>query len=162
MGEDKETKDLAIEVENLKKKKLIQDGKRNNAHENWESLIESESKLNKELEQEQSIFYEQGRMQHLKSDEREQKSRDKQRTGNRLKQIEAELLAKQHELVDHQKRIIELSQQQDQRAKSYEQIKNEKNKYVNLIQSASQKREELKEKLRILANEIEVLQQRLC
>merc|ERR1711881_741725 len=46
-------------------------------------------------------------------------------------------------------------------AKKYEQIKNEKNKYVNLIQSSSQKREELKDKLRILANEIEVLQQRL-
>ena len=159
--EEKETRDLTAEVESLKRKKLNEENRTQEEKRAWENLIETTAKLSKEQEQERSICYEQGRMQHLKSDEREQKSREKQRAVNRLKQVEMELASKQHELVDNQKRSRELALQQEQSAKVYEQIKNEKNKYVNSIQSASQKREEIKHKLRNSANEIEVLQQRL-
>ena len=42
-------------------------------------------------------------------------------------------------------------------AKLYDVIKNERNKCVNLIQTSTQKAAEMKEKIKILQNEIEIL-----
>ena len=42
-------------------------------------------------------------------------------------------------------------------AKLYDVIKNERNKCVNLIQTSTQKSAEMKEKIKILHNEIEIL-----
>merc|ERR1740130_2339177 len=39
----------------------------------------------------------------------------------------------------------------------YDVVKNERNKYVNLIQSSSQALAEMKEKIKILQNEVEIL-----
>merc|ERR1712048_894002 len=108
-------------VDALKRKKMNEDNNTKEAKQAWESLIETTNKLNKEQEQERAICYEQGRMLHLKSDEREQKAREKQRAVNRLKQVEKELAAKQHELVDSQKRARGLQIQQENSAKTYEQ-----------------------------------------
>jgi chromosome segregation ATPase len=158
---EKERRNLDIEVKVLSKRKESEEMNVRVERDAWDQILENIGKLSKEQEQARTLVYEQGRMHHLKSDEREQKSRDVQRAKNRLKQVEREEKAKDLELKNHKKRSSELGQEQDDFAKRYEQIKNEKNKYVNLIQSSSQKREELKEKLRLLANEIEVLQQRL-
>ena len=42
-------------------------------------------------------------------------------------------------------------------AKLYDVIKNERNKCVNLIQTSTQKAAEMKEKIKMLQNEIEIL-----
>ena len=42
-------------------------------------------------------------------------------------------------------------------AKHYEVIKTERNKMVNLIQTSTQKAAEMREKIKILQNEIEIL-----
>ena len=42
-------------------------------------------------------------------------------------------------------------------AKLYDVIKNERNKCVNLIQTSTQKAAEMREKIKILQNEIEIL-----
>lgn len=42
-------------------------------------------------------------------------------------------------------------------AKLYDVIKNERNKCVNLIQASTQKAAEMKEKIKILQNEVEIL-----
>ena len=42
-------------------------------------------------------------------------------------------------------------------AKLYDIIKNERNKCVNLIQTSTQKAAEMREKIKILQNEIEIL-----
>lgn len=122
---EKETRDLMNEVEALKKKKMTEENNTANQKLQWEDLIETINKLSKEVEQERSICYEQGRMQHLKSDEREQKSREKQRAMNRLKQIEKDLASKCHELGDAKKRALELQTRQENSAKQYEQIKSD-------------------------------------
>ena len=44
-------------------------------------------------------------------------------------------------------------------AKMYNVIKNERNKCVNLIQTSTQRAGEMREKKKILHNEIEILQQ---
>ena len=158
---ESERKDLATEVENLKKKKLSEEAKATGEQEAWENLIETINKLSKEQEQERSVVNEQERILHMKSDEREMKAREVARAKARLKNILEDIQGADLESTDQKKRLKELNTSQDNFAKRYEQIKNEKNKYVNLIQSSSQKREELKAKLRIKKNEIEILQERL-
>ena len=39
----------------------------------------------------------------------------------------------------------------------YEEVKSDRNKYVNLIQNSSQDRAELKERIKIIENELEIL-----
>merc|ERR1711990_854044 len=69
-----------------------------------------------------------------------------------------ELKQKELTLHDHKKRCLEIQCKQDDFAKLYDVIKNEKNKYVHMIQSSTQKAAELRDKLRVLANEVEILQ----
>merc|ERR1711988_747415 len=51
----------------------------------------------------------------------------------------------------------EISQRQKEFCTMYEVVKNERNKYVAMIQSSSQHLSEMKEKLKILQNEVEIL-----
>lgn len=73
--------------------------------------------------------------------------------------------------MDTSKRLLEAQLQLKDSSTLYEVVKNERNKYVSLkllankqvnqIQSTSQKAAEMKEKIRILSNEIEILNQEL-
>merc|ERR1719163_1452014 len=55
------------------------------------------------------------------------------------------------------KKLQEISQRQKEFCTMYEVVKNERNKYVAMIQSSSQHLSEMKEKLKILQNEVEIL-----
>ena len=55
---------------------------------------------------------------------------------------------------DLTKRCNELSNRLKEFSALYEVVKNERNKYVNLIQSSSQALAEMREKIRILVNEV--------
>merc|ERR1712139_661879 len=55
------------------------------------------------------------------------------------------------------KKLQEISQRQKEFCTMYEVVKNERNKYVAMIQSSSQNLSEMKEKLKILQNEVEIL-----
>ena len=82
----------------------------------------------------------------------------KAREGTRIQQKERE--TRQHvrmkELVvlDLTKRCNEISNRLKEFSALYEVVKNERNKYVNLIQSSSQALAEMREKIRILGNEV--------
>merc|ERR1719207_78175 len=65
-----------------------------------------------------------------------------------MKQLEEDDLKKKHQ---------EISQRQKEFCTMYEVVKNERNKYVAMIQSSSQNLSEMKEKLKILQNEVEIL-----
>jgi chromosome segregation ATPase len=60
-------------------------------------------------------------------------------------------------ILDATKRSNEISNRLKEFSALYEVVKNERNKYVNLIQSSSQALAEMKEKIRILNNELEIL-----
>lgn len=60
-------------------------------------------------------------------------------------------------ITDHRKRLDELSGRLRDFARMYDVIKNERNKYMNLIQIAHQKIAEMTERTKILQNEIEIL-----
>merc|ERR1719248_540734 len=65
-----------------------------------------------------------------------------------MKQLEEDDLRKKHQ---------EFSQRQKEFCTAYEVVKNERNKYVAQIVSSSQQLSEMKEKLKILQNEVEIL-----
>lgn len=68
-----------------------------------------------------------------------------------------DLKTKQLQIQDHQKKNQEMQIKLKDFDKLYDVIKNERNKCVNLIQTSTQKSAEMKEKIKILQNEIEIL-----
>merc|ERR1712151_1271483 len=66
-------------------------------------------------------------------------------------------MGKQLEEDDLKKKHQEIIQKQKEFATMYEVVKNERNKYMTHIQKSSQHLSEMKEKLKILHNEVEIL-----
>ncbi|CAF1403142.1 unnamed protein product [Rotaria magnacalcarata] len=95
------------------------------------------------------------------SNEREQKCREKMKAKNRLQAVQEDLQRKRAEIHEHDKRIADLDVKLKEFAVMYDIIKNERNKCVNSIQINSQKSNEMKEKLKLLQNEIEILRTKL-
>jgi uncharacterized coiled-coil DUF342 family protein len=60
-------------------------------------------------------------------------------------------------IVDLSKKCNEVSNRLKEFSALYDVVKNERNKYVNLIQASSQALAEMKEKIKILLNEVEIL-----
>ncbi|XP_050405069.2 coiled-coil domain-containing protein 146 [Patella vulgata] len=155
---------------NLKKKKELQkeveQNKRALAQEKSLTAVEH-VKLEASAQEEQNLLYEQSdlrievveltRLAAIKADEREQKARDFMRAETRYHRAFEDLKTKQLQIQDHQKKYQEMQQKLKDFAKSYDVIKNERNKCVNLIQTSTQKAAEMKEKIKILQNEIEIL-----
>merc|ERR1719407_477075 len=84
----------------------------------------------------------------------------KQETLEKEKKEEHESIVqrmKELEEFDLKKKLQEISQRQKEFCTMYEVVKNERNKYVAMIQSSSQNLSEMKEKLKILQNEVEIL-----
>merc|ERR1712187_938547 len=89
--------------------------------------------------------------------QREKLARDAS-TAHRLSRETADEVAmKQLEEDDLKKKHQEISQKQKEFCTMYEVVKNERNKYMQHIQKSSQHLSEIKEKLKILQNEVEIL-----
>ncbi|CAF0766109.1 unnamed protein product [Adineta ricciae] len=95
------------------------------------------------------------------SNEREQKCREKMKAKARLESALEEKQRKTNEIYEHQKRIVDLEIQLKEFATMYDVIKNERNKCVNSIQVNHQKANEMREKIKLLENEIEILRTKL-
>nr|XP_046193569.1 coiled-coil domain-containing protein 146-like [Oncorhynchus gorbuscha] len=93
----------------------------------------------------------------IKADEREQKSRDRHRAEQRYHRIKQELRGKSLVIHELKKQNQEVQSRLGVFAKLYDNIKGDRNKCMNLIQMASQRTAEMREKFKILDNEIEIL-----
>ena len=89
--------------------------------------------------------------------EKETKSRDLTRARQRYKRIFEDLKIREIALLDNAKMTSEILQRLREYAQMYDVVKNERNKYVNMIQASTQRAAEMKEKVKILQNEIEIL-----
>lgn len=154
----KQRKYLTKEVEEGKRKLQHQQKMTSMEKVRYEEMLIEEERLLRRQEEERASLVELTRIRQIKEDEREHKSRDLVRATTRIKTISQEKKQRDLVLKDHRKRCEELATQQDEFAKLYDVIKNEKNKYVHLIQGSTQKASELRDKLRILSNEVEILQ----
>jgi len=153
----KKRKQLKLEVDEAKKKHAQQTVLSSVEQVKVEDLIMVEERLMKQQQDLRSTVVDFHRLAQIKADEREQKSRDFVRAEQRYHKSVKELKNKQLSLVDHNKKFIEVKVHLQEFAKLYNTIKNERNKCVNQIQSCTQKSVEMREKVRILANEIEIL-----
>ncbi|XP_077194180.1 coiled-coil domain-containing protein 146 isoform X2 [Paroedura picta] len=97
------------------------------------------------------------RMTQLKADEREQKSKDFLKAQLRLNNIITEIKTKDFEIREYKKKQKEIQRQMKEFAKMYDVIRHERNKLVNLVHTAHQKTAEMKERLKMLDNEREIL-----
>ncbi|XP_015270540.1 PREDICTED: coiled-coil domain-containing protein 146 [Gekko japonicus] len=97
------------------------------------------------------------RMTQLKADEREQKSKDFLKAQLRLNNIITEIKTKDFEIREHKKKKKEIQRQMKEFAKMYDIVRHERNKLVNLVHTAHQKTAEMKERLKMLDNEREIL-----
>ncbi|KAF1330773.1 hypothetical protein FI667_g4770, partial [Globisporangium splendens] len=89
--------------------------------------------------------------------QREMKAREAASALEAEKQTHQELKMKELVIFDLAKKWNETNNHLKEFSALYDVVKNERNKYVNLIQASSQALAEMKEKIKILHNEVEVL-----
>ncbi|XP_064633168.1 coiled-coil domain-containing protein 146-like [Lineus longissimus] len=146
--------------------KEVDQTKRALAQQNSLTAVE-QVKVEQSIAEEERLLYEQSdlrievveltRLAAIKADEREQKARDFMRAEMRFHRAVEDLKTKKLQIQDHQKKYQEMLMKLKEFAKLYDVIKNERNKCVNLIQTSTQKAAEMREKIKILQNEIEIL-----
>merc|ERR1719161_3369386 len=125
--------------------------------EEHESIVQSMEEMQKDLRNLKQ--QEQQWSNHFKflSSQREKIARDSSTAHRLCRETRDEVQMKELEEFDLKKKLQEISQRQKEFCTMYEVVKNERNKYVAMIQSSSQNLSEMKEKLKILQNEVEIL-----
>ena len=84
-------------------------------------------------------------------------ARESARINHKAHEAKEQVHVKEMIILDATKRSNEISNRLKEFSALYEVVKNERNKYVNLIQSSSQALAEMKEKIRILNNEVMIV-----
>lgn len=136
----------------LKQESLEKDKK-----EEYEAICQQMEEMQKELKSLKSE--EQHWAAHFKTlaSHREKLARDASLAHRLCRETADEVAMKQLEEDDLKKKHQEISQKQRAFCTMYEVVKTERNKYMTSIQKSSQHLSELKEKLKILQNEVEIL-----
>lgn len=99
----------------------------------------------------------QGKLLQVLSAQRDIVARDYTRMDFKEKEARKTVKMKELSVLDLTKRCTELSNRLKEFTALYEVVKNERNKFVSLLQSSTQAAAEMKEKIRILGNEVEIL-----
>ncbi|XP_019510693.1 PREDICTED: coiled-coil domain-containing protein 146 [Hipposideros armiger] len=122
-----------------------------------EQQLAEENKLLKEQETMQEVVFSLVRMTQAKIDEKEQKSKDFVKAQQRYTNIVKEIKAKDLEIRIHRKKQREIHRRLGEFAKLYDTVRNERNKFVNLLHKAHQQVNEIKERHKMSLNELEIL-----
>ncbi|KAM5204482.1 coiled-coil domain-containing protein 146 isoform 2-T2 [Hipposideros larvatus] len=122
-----------------------------------EQQLAEENKLLKEQETIQEVVFSLVRMTQAKIDEKEQKSKDFLKAQQRYTNIVKEIKAKDLEIRIHRKKQREIHRRLREFAKLYDTVRNERNKFVNLLHKAHQQVNEIKERHKMSLNELEIL-----
>jgi len=152
-------KELTHEVDNLKRTLVKQLNLTTAERKRIESSLSDERQLVLDLVEFRAALQEITRITSLKTIERDNKAREYLKAEMRFHKAREDMKAKQHAIEDAAKKTAEMQTRLREFAKMYNVIKNERNKCVNLIQTSTQRAGEMREKIKILHNEIEILQQ---
>lgn len=96
----------------------------------------------------------QGKLLSVLSAQRDIKGRENVRIEAKEKEGKHQVRIKELVILDLTKRCNEIANRLKEFSALYEVVKNERNKYVNMIQSSAQALAEMREKIRILHNEV--------
>merc|ERR1719230_2356263 len=110
-----------------------------------------------EIQQWQLEERRQNKLIALLAAQRELKAREATRAAQLEKESRQQVKVKELVILDLTKKCNEVNNRLKEFSALYDVVKNERNKYVNLIQASSQALAEMKEKIKILNNEVEIL-----
>ncbi|XP_040268936.1 coiled-coil domain-containing protein 146 isoform X2 [Bufo bufo] len=150
-------KELRKEVETLKRQFAQQQTLTEVEAHILAQCIAEEEQLVKEQGEGREELVNLTRLVQIKADEREQKSRDFVKAQQRYQQVLQEIKGRDLVIGEHKKKNQDVQKRLKEFAKMYDIIRNERNKCVSLIQMATQRGAELREKLKIYGNEMEIL-----
>ncbi|XP_063669858.1 coiled-coil domain-containing protein 146 isoform X6 [Pan troglodytes] len=146
-------KEVEVAKRNLAQQKIISEMESKLV----EQQLAEENKLLKEQENMKELVVNLLRMTQIKIDEKEQKSKDFLKAQQKYTNIVKEMKAKDLEIRIHKKKKCEIYRRLREFAKLYDTIRNERNKFVNLLHRAHQKVNEIKERHKMSLNELEIL-----
>ncbi|XP_027973696.1 coiled-coil domain-containing protein 146 [Eumetopias jubatus] len=146
-------KEVEVAKRNLAQQKILSEAESKLV----EQQLAEENKLFKEQENMRELVFNLVRMTQIKIDEKEQKSKDFLKAQQKYTNIVKEIKAKDLEIRIHRKKKREIHRRLKEFAKLYDTIRNERNKFVNLLHKAHQKVNEIKEKHKMSLNELEIL-----
>ncbi|KAI8835875.1 hypothetical protein BC829DRAFT_406093 [Chytridium lagenaria] len=135
--------------------------KQENTEKSEDEKMQAQSELNRRMESEldsvtgRSVDLE--RQKEALNAEKDLRSRELIRIQNKFKAIKEDISIKDLAIFDAAKRCSESLSRLRDFAALYDVVKNERNKYLNQIQATTQRAAEMKEKIKILSNEIEIL-----
>ncbi|XP_045049774.2 coiled-coil domain-containing protein 146 isoform X2 [Desmodus rotundus] len=122
-----------------------------------EQQLEEESKLLKEQENVRDMVLSLVRVTQVKTDEKEQKSKDFLKAQQKYTNIVKDIKAKDLEIRIYKKKKREIHRRLREFAKLYDTVRNERNKFVNLLHKAHQQVNEIRERHKMSLNELEIL-----
>ncbi|XP_029783741.1 coiled-coil domain-containing protein 146 [Suricata suricatta] len=122
-----------------------------------EQQLAIENTLIKEQENIKEFVFHLLHMTQMKIDEKEQKSKDFLKAQQKYTNIVKEIKAKDLEIRTHRKKKREIHRRLREFAKLYDTIRNERNKFINLLNKANQKVNEIKERHIMSLSELEIL-----
>jgi len=154
---DKEIEEMKQDVDVHIARFLKQEHLEKDKRDALDSLLRSVSAQEAEVSQWQAEERKQNKLISLLAAQRELKAREAAKAARLEKETRQVLKVKELEILDLTKKCNEVNNRLKEFSALYDVVKNERNKYVNLIQSSSQALAEMKEKIKILHNEIDIL-----
>ncbi|XP_047706734.1 coiled-coil domain-containing protein 146 isoform X1 [Prionailurus viverrinus] len=146
-------KEVEVAKRNLAQQKILSEAESKLV----EQQLAEENKLLKEQENMRELAFNLVHMTQIKIDEKEQKSKDFLKAQQKYTNIVKEIKAKDLEIRIHKKKKREIHRRLREFAKLYDTVRNERNKFVNLLHKAHQKVNEIKERHKMSLNELEIL-----
>ncbi|KAM6152574.1 coiled-coil domain-containing protein 146 [Erethizon dorsatum] len=146
-------KDIEVAKRNLAQQKGLSEAE----FKLVEQQLAEENKLIKDQETLRNLVFNLVRVIKVKTDEKEQKSKDFMRAKQKYNNLVKEIKAKDLEIRVHKKKRREIHRRLKEFAKLYDAIRNERNKFVNLLHKAHQKVNEIRERHKMSLNELEIL-----
>jgi chromosome segregation ATPase len=144
----KQEVDLAIA--RLLRQEVIEKSKR----QGLESLLKEVAGMEDEIGNWSAEERRQNKLIAVLSAQREMKAREATRAQVAEKDTHEQVKVKELVILDLSKKCNEVNNRLKEFSALYDVVKNERNKYVSLIQSSSQALAEMKEKIKILMNEV--------
>ncbi|KAM5303564.1 coiled-coil domain-containing protein 146 isoform 3-T3 [Glossophaga mutica] len=146
-------KEVEVAKRNLAQQKILSDVE----CKLIEQQLEEESRLLKEQENVRDMVLSLVRVTQVKIDEKEQKSKDFLKAQQRYNNIVRDIKAKDLEIRIYKKKKREIHRRLREFAKLYDTVRNERNKFVNLLHKSHQQVNEIKERHKMSLNELEIL-----
>ncbi|XP_006774970.1 PREDICTED: coiled-coil domain-containing protein 146 [Myotis davidii] len=146
-------KEVEVAKRNLVQQKILSEAESKLV----EQQLAEENKLLKDQENIQELVFSLIRMTQIKIEEKEQKSKDFRKVQQKYVNILKEIKAKDIEIRIHKKKTSEIQRRLKEFAQLYDTIRNERNKFINLLHKAHQQVTEIKERHKMSLNELEIL-----